>query len=303
MLSRLLPLVAAVVLTPAWGATLDKADIERAGELCTQAIRPTVILGYQHQSVGLVYGQADRSAGIKLLKNYEGQLELGASYHRVTMDTTNNLELLALAKNLSALRQKEAALCANLSEPNPAADVLGFMGRSAYIGFSEKDHVKAEQLRNDLFINSLMGHLGAQAKVSKDGKDIQELEQACMQLVFSFLEAHPELKNDAKFNGPSRALAAEHAKRGEELAAKLKADPQCLVQSLLGQSSEQLQWTFDADDKVISVKINAQKIFGLCVVSDVTMVAEGQRAGMRTLNFKVAHQANRVGIISVVALK
>lgn len=301
MLPRFL-LSAVLLNVSAFAANLDKPDIERAGRLCAQAVRPSIILSYEMQSVQLVFGESDRSTCLKLLKAYTGQVELAASYHHVTGDTTNNVELLVLAKSLQDLRRQEAQLCANLVEPNAAADTLAFLGRSAFIGMTENDRQKANQLRNQAFLNASIGHLAAQMKLSQDGQKIIAQEKAAMQAVFNFLDTHPELKDNNDFEAPIQALIEEHTKRGEALAKRLQNEPNLLVQTLLGSYSSKLQWTFDASDKIISVKVNEQKTFGVCVVSDVTIVAQGQRAGVRTLNLKVAHQANRVGMITLIAL-
>jgi|GEM_PF-6428826 len=301
MLTRLL-LGLSLATAPAFSAELDKADVERAGHLCAQSIRPTLILNYELQGIQSVYGEADRTACIKLLKQYARQVELAASYHHVTIDTTLNAELLLLAESLRTLRLQEAKLCANLVEPNPAVDTLTFLARSAAIGMSERDSAKASQLRSDLFLNSAISHLGAQIKLSQDGNSIAAKEREAFQAILSFMAAHKDLEGNKTFEGPIQNLEAEHTQRGQELAAQLKSQPALLVQSLMGQASTKLQWTFEASDKIISVKVNDQKTFGVCVVSDVTMVIQGQRAGVRTLNFKVAHQMNRVGAITVIGL-
>jgi hypothetical protein len=301
MLTRLL-LGLSLATAPAFSAELAKADIERAGQLCAESIRPTLILNYEMQSIQLVYGEADRTACIKLLKSYAGQVELAASYHHVAIDTTLNPELLLLANSLRTLRLEETKLCANLAEPNLTVDTLSFLARSVSIGMNERDSVKASQLRNDLFLNSAMSHLGAQIKLNQDGKNIVAKEREAFQAILNFLSTHKDLEGNQTFEEPIRNLEAEHLKRGRDLADLLKSQPELLAQTLMGLSSSKLQWNFEPSDKVISTKVNDQKTLGICVVSDVTMTIQGQRAGVRTLNFKVAHQMNRVGFITVIGL-
>jgi hypothetical protein len=301
MLTRIL-LFVALTAAPSFAADLSKADIERAGNLCAQALRPTIILNYEIEATTAVFGGPDRATCVNLLKKYAGQVEMAASYHRETTDLTSNPELLRLANSLCEIRRDEAKLCANLIDPNPAADALSFLGQSAVIGMRENDPKRAAQLREKAFFDGLMGHIGSQLQLNADGVKIVSQEKDAAQKLLGFLAAHPELQGDSDFEGPTRTLLSEHKKRGEAMAASLKRNPDLLTQSLLGLSSDRLGWTFDQADKIISVQVNDQKCIGICAVSDVTIVAQGQRAGLRTLTFKVAHEANRLGAVSVIAL-
>jgi len=49
------------------------------------------------------------------------------------------------------------------------------------------------------------------------------------------------------------------------------------------------------------MKVVVQKSFDTCVCSDVELVVQGGVSGkVRTLNFKVVHQFNKVGVPSVI---
>lgn len=302
MLPRIL-IVTVLSLSSVFAKSFDDSDVEIAGNLFAQSFRPTLVLSYEMQAIDDVFGgESNRSPAIGLLKNHAGQVELAASYHRVTLDTTKNQELLKLANDLYLLRHEESQICSDLVEPNSANDAMVLLGKLAYIESSSDNRQEREQLQSDAFVKGMMSHLGAQIKLGVDATRILRIEKECYEVLMAFLSAHPELNDSKVFNSPLLNLYNEHLKRGEELASKLKNDPEILVNSLLGLTSEKLNWRFDQADKIISVKINNQKKFGICVVSDVTIVSRGFISGKKTLNFKVAHQVNRLGGISVIAL-
>jgi hypothetical protein len=58
---------------------------------------------------------------------------------------------------------------------------------------------------------------------------------------------------------------------------------------LFGNTSGKLKWNFENKDKVRSVKINESKLFGNCIALDLTLAVEGEKFGLKTLNFKVGY--------------
>jgi hypothetical protein len=299
----LLTIALLTAATPVVGkeAELSEATKATLGKLVAETLRPSALFSYQLDAVQFNRGQIDQATAVKMLKDHARSLELSAAHCMVIADETKDRRTLLLATQLGSLRQKEAGLCAHLQAPDATADFSKFLLQSMVFGALAKDRKEADRLVLGAAMANSLNHIGSQAKVAGEGAQIVECETQVIKTLENFAKAHPSLDQDAEFAKATNQLVSEHEQRAKKFAKALTQDTRAFYQSLIGHRSDRLQWNFEATDKFIDMKVVVQKSFDTCVCSDVELVVQGGVSGkVRTLNFKVVHQFNKVGVPSVI---
>jgi hypothetical protein len=272
------------------GTELNNEDLITAGSVVKQYLRPRLSLNNCMEALKYVCDNDTKSPSVKYLRDiYSRQLELAASHHFVAWDQSKNIELKNLSINLWDLESKEAKLCKDLESPDALMSFYSFLGKSMAIGVTARDSNEAEKQREQVFKNEANGLIIKNLQFASDIKEIYAKENAAEENIVSFLKLHPNLKNNEIFNTPRNELLTEFNQRGMDGINKLKSSEYLFYRTLIGKSSDRLFWTFEENDKLISLKINEQKSIGNCVVSDITITVEGLRSGVRNFSLKVAH--------------
>ncbi|MEY4272527.1 MAG: hypothetical protein RL250_1393 [Verrucomicrobiota bacterium] len=303
MRSLLLTAALLSAASPIFGKDTELSEPTKAtlGKVVAETLRPTMLFSYQVDAVQFNRGQISQDTAVKMLKAHAQSMELSAAHCMVIADETKDLRTLTLAAQLGSLRRKEAGLCAQLQAPDAAADFSRFLLQSMVFGTFAKDRKEADRLVLGAAIANSLNHIGSQAKVAGEGAQIVECEAQILKTLENFAKAHPALDQDATFAEAANKLVAEHEQRARKFSKALAQDTKAFYQSLIGERCERLQWNFEPSDKFIDMKVVVQKSFYTCACSDVELVVQGGVSGkIRTLNFKVVHQFNKVGDAIVI---
>lgn len=276
-------------------AELDRSDIERLGHLAAQDARPTLLSKDEGQGYKYVYGDAVERYYPSILKEHAALLERAAAHHRVVSDMTRNPEVFNFAHRMYELRLAQAKTLGSIQFPDIGSDFARFMAQGMFIGMTSKTNKEADEKIAAAFRNQAMNHLGSQLDLQVSIKNFASLEEQAKATWANFLNDHPGLAQESAYAAPLKELTAEHSRRGQDGLAQLNSSPQFFYSTLVGRSSERLNWLFEKEDQALTLQVNEQKTIGVYILSDVTMRIRGKSGQERTINFKALHLVNKLG--------
>jgi hypothetical protein len=295
--------VSGIISTLSYGSEFSSEELVHVNNLVNQHQLPKLSLNNSREALKYVYGEDAKSYSVKYLRdNYSSDLELAASYHHVIWDQSKNFELKNLSIKLHNLESAEAKLCRELESPNIQTAIYNFLGKSMAIGVTARDSSEAEKQRDQAIkIEAqmlLIKHLKFEASIQNIFVKDQEADES----IKTFTKLHPNLLNSDLFKKSKNDLIIELNQRGIDGIKKLKSSDNFFYQTLIGSKSEKNSWKFEETDKLISLRINEQKLIGNCIISDVSVSVIGIQWGFKKLNFRVSHLVRSDRELEVIAV-